>query len=282
MNSPDNDSVFHVAAFQGTVRQGDTEYGLQRTAEALGWADQRGVDVLAMPETYLQGYFETAAEAMANSLDLESSAFADVCSQLAGFKATCLLGLNERRGDDLYNTVVVIEQGRLVGKYSKNYLVHKYFKRGLEFPVFERAGVKFSIVICKDIGFSEPSRISAMRGAQVIFAPHFNRINIDAADLHLRRVRSDHIARACDNACWVVRSNVIWPYDGKCVGYGDSCIINEIGEVVCQAELSTEAIIDYRIPLERLNPPKRWWSETPPEISDQLADEYRKLPPAPY
>ncbi len=282
MNSPGNDSVFHVAAFQGTVRQGDTEYGLQRTAEALGWADQRGVDVLAMPETYLQGYFETAAEAMANSIDLESSAFADVCSHLAGFKATCLLGLNERRGDDLYNTVVVIEAGRLVGKYSKNYLVHKYFKRGLEFPVFERAGVKFSIVICKDIGFSEPSRISAMRGAQVIFAPHFNRINVDAADLHLRRVRNDHIARASDNACWVVRSNVIWPDDGKCVGYGDSCIINEIGEVVCQAELLTDTIIDYRIPLERLNPPKRWWSETPPEISDQLAGEYRKLPPAAY
>lgn len=282
MNSSDNSGVFHVAAFQGAVRQGDTEYNLARTAEALGWADQRGVDVLAMPESYLHGYFNTADEALANSIDLESSAFADVCSGLAGYKATCLVGLNERRGDDLYNTVVVIEAGRLVGKYAKNYLVHKYFKRGLEFPVFERSGIKFSIVICKDIAFSEPSRISAMRGAQVIFAPHFNRITVDIADLHLRRVRSDHIARACDNACWVVRSNVVSPDDGKTVGYGDSCIINEIGEVVCRAELGEETIIDYQIPLERLNPPKRWWAETPPEISDQLAAEYRKLPPGAY
>ncbi len=282
MNSLGNDGVFHVAAFQGMVRQGDTEYNLSRTAEALTWADQRGVDVLAMPETFLQGYFNTVDEAMANSIDLQSSAFADVCSQLAAFKATCLLGVNERHGDDLYNTVVVIEAGKLIGKYAKNYLVYKYFKRGLEFPVFERSGVKFSIVICKDIGFSEPARISAMRGAQVIFAPHFNRISVDTADLHLRRVRSDHIARACDNACWVVRSNVVSPDDGETVGFGDSCIINEIGEVVCNAELGAEEIIDFSIPIERLNPPKRWWAETPPEISDQLAGEYRKLPPAAY
>ncbi len=274
--------MFHVAAFQGRVKQSDSECNLQRTVEALQWADERGVDVLAMPETFLQGYFTDPGEALANSIDLESSAFADVCSRLAGYKATCLLGLNERRGDDLYNTVVVIEAGRLVGKYSKNYLVYKYFKRGLEFPVFERAGIKYGIIICKDVSYVEPSRIAAMRGAQVIFSPHFNRIDLYKADEHLRRVRNHHVARAVENACWVVRSNVIWPADDEQVGFGDSCIINDLGECVCRAGLLAETIIDYRIPLASLDPGKRWWSETSAEIADQLIAEYRKVPPSAY
>ena len=197
----DDRTTFRVAAFQGRIKERDPEASLYRICEALEWADERSAHVLRMPESYLQGYFTDREEAWKNSLDLEGSEFADVCSRVSSYKATLLLGLNERRGEDLYNTVVVIERGRLVGKYSKNYLVHKYFERGLEFPVFERDGVKYAIIICADSSHVEPARIEAMRGAQVIFSPHFNRMPHDKVDHHLRRVRSHHVARAVENGC---------------------------------------------------------------------------------
>lgn len=156
-------------------------------------------------------------------------------------------------------------------------LVYEYFKRGLEFPVFERAEVKYGIIICADSSNVEPARIEAMRGAQVIFSPHFNRISYPEVDHHFRRVRSHHVARAVENRCWVVRSNVIWPADGKKLGLGDSFILNELGELVSQAGVLTETILFYAIPKERLAMGKRSWDRSHPQIFQTLYSEYQNL-----
>jgi predicted amidohydrolase len=275
-----SDTTFRVASFQGPIEERNPEASLTRTCEALQWADERDTHVLCMPETYLQGYFGTREEAWEHSMDLDSSDFTAVCDQVAGFNATLLLGLNERRGKDLYNTVVVIERGKLIGKYSKNFLVYKYFKRGLDFPVFERDGIKFGIIICKDSSFMEPARITAMRGAQIIFSPHFNRMPPENVDHHVRRVRNHHVARAIENGCWVVRSNVIW--HGEKVGVGDAFILNDLGETVCSAGLLTETILFHAIPREALKPSRRFWQECDPKISSALHAEYRKFGKAAY
>ena len=275
----EEEATFRVAAFQGRITERDPEASLRKTCEALQWADEREAHVLCMPETYLQGYFDTREEAWENSIDLESSGFADVCARVGSYNATLLLGLNERRGEDLYNTVVVVEHGQCVGKYSKNYLVRDYFERGLEFPVFQRDGVTFGIIICADSSYMEPARIEAMRGAQVIFSPHFNRMPHDRVDHHYRRVRSHHVARAVENGCWVVRSNIIWPDDGEKLGVGDSFILNELGEFVCQAGLLTETMLFHAIPRDRLASGKRPWHRSHPGIYNPLHTEYENLSP---
>ena len=278
----EQDTTFRVASFQGPIEERNPEASLERTCEALRWADARDAHVLCMPETYLQGYFSTREEAWEHSIDLESSEFSEVCARVATFRATLLLGLNERRGDDLYNTQVVIERGQLVGRYSKSYLVYKYFRRGLDFPVFERDGVSFGVIICKDSSFMEPARIEAMRGAQVIFSPHFNRMVPENVDSHVRRVRKHHVARAVENGCWVVRSNIIWHHDGERVGVGDSFILNEFGETVCSAGLLTETILFHAIPRAALGPDARFWREHDPKIVAELRGEYEKLDEAPH
>ena len=54
------------------------------------------------------------------------------------------------------------------------------FRRGREpraereFPVFTHNGLTFGVVICSDGGYIEPARLLAIKGAKVIFAPHFN------------------------------------------------------------------------------------------------------------
>ena len=272
-----DDTTFRVAAFQGRIQERDPEASLEATCNALSWADEWDAHVLCMPETYLQGYFDTFEEAWENSVDLESSEFADVCARVERYNATLILGLNERRGEELYNTSVVIEQGRLLGKYSKSYLVRNYFTPGEEFPVFQRDGVTFGIIICADSSPMEPSRILAMRGAQVIFSPHFNRMAHENIYHHLRRVRSHHIARASENRCWVVRSNVIWPHDEKHVGMGDSFIVDPIGQFVCEAGVLTETILFHAIPRAELRTGPAADSRTTRRIAEALAAEYGKL-----
>jgi len=43
------------------------------------------------------------------------------------------------RGEELYNTVAVIEKGTVLGRYSKAMPIHGYFVPGREFPVFEKS-----------------------------------------------------------------------------------------------------------------------------------------------
>jgi predicted amidohydrolase len=156
------------------------------------------------------------------------------------FEATYIVGFNELRGTDLYNTAVVVQKGHVLGTYSKCSAYMKFHKQGREFPVFERNGVKFGVIICSDGGYIEPSRILALKGARIIFAPHFNAINAKGLIAHFQKVRADHTARAVENDVWFVRGNNVildkdpsLSFDG--VGYGDSYVIDPHGEMVVRS-----------------------------------------------
>lgn len=87
--------------------------------------------------------------------------------------AIFMVGSDELRGEDLFNTVLVAERGNLVGTYSKAFPCYDYFTSGRDFPVFERDGIKFGVVICVGGGYIEPTRILALKGARE-FAETFN------------------------------------------------------------------------------------------------------------
>ena len=127
-----------IAAFQGPVVFEDPEANLKSIEEATAQAQDAGASIVCFPETFLHGYFPSEERARENSVALDGPEFEAILGRLATFEPTILFGLNELRGDDLYNTEVVVEKGKLVGRYSKNYLVYNYFRRGHEFPVFER------------------------------------------------------------------------------------------------------------------------------------------------
>jgi predicted amidohydrolase len=83
----------------------------------------------------------------------------------AYFDPTFIVGFNELRGRDLYNTALVINKGHVLGTYSKCSAYVPFHKQGRDFPVFERKGVKFGVVICSDGGYVQPSRILALTRA---------------------------------------------------------------------------------------------------------------------
>ena len=104
-------------------------------------------------------------------------------------------------------------------------------------------------MICSDGGFIEPTRILALKGAKVVFAPHFNYISKEGLIAHFMKVRADHTARAVENSVYFVRGNnvnlgsdpSITHYDG--VGYGDSYIVDPYGEIVVRSRRHREDFI---------------------------------------
>jgi 5-aminopentanamidase len=274
-----------IAAYQGPVVFGDAEANLAATESALAEAIERGAEILAMPETFLHGFYSAEKFSLDQTIDLDGPRFQDILRRFRKFDCTLLLGLNARRGDDVLNTVAVIERGRLVGTYAKTYAYMSYETRGEEFPVFERRGIKYGIAICADTSYIEPARILAMKGAQIIFTPHFNYIDYEHVADHTAEVRNHHIAMAVDNGVYIARANVVVPesvgtgplgYAG--VGVGDSLILDRRGRVLAEAGISRRMLLTADLPDEDLKSggPRRW-RYTSPAIAAALYEQYQEM-----
>ncbi len=241
-----------VGVFQGKIQTGNANANFEKTIEQLNLAETRGIDILCMPESFLHGYFETKEEAVVHSIDLDSEAYSVILEKLKQFnKTTLLLGLNERHNNQIYNTVVVIEKGIHVGKYRKAYTYspYDYFNLGTEFPIFEKQGIKYGIIICIDCAYQEPCQILALKGAQLLFCPMYNKVKNDAKMLNYLNRKSHFIARAFENECWFASSDIILENDGQYVCPGSATILDKNGEVVCLSEPFSEMLLQYNIPI---------------------------------
>ena len=249
------DTNVRIGHYQCICHQGDFEKNLQTVIHELELAAQANLDIVSFPESFLTGYFSSEKEARKNSFPIDSPEIERLLKETARFDILYMVGFNELRKGKLYNTVVVIEKGELLGHYSKAFPCFRYFAPGREFPVFEKKGLKFGIVICADGGYIEPTRILALKGARFIFAPHFNDIS-DPIE-HFQMVRSDHIARAVENGVYFLRgNNVIHKKDGvknakglPQYGYGDSYVINPNGAIVAGAGIYNETLMIYNLDL---------------------------------
>ena len=228
----------------------DFDGNLAKVVVSLARADQERVDVVCFPECFLTGYPDDGEVARRGAFTIDSPQIMRLLDESARFEAAGIVGFNELRGADLYNTAVVFHKGHLLGRYSKCSAYMKFHKQGREFPAFEHKGLKFGVVICSDGGYIEPARLLALQGARVIFAPHFNYIAAQGLIRHFMHVRADHTARAVENSVYFVRGNNV-SLGGKeeCIsrtdgiGYGDSYIIDPAGEIVVRSRRHEEDFI---------------------------------------
>ncbi len=186
---------------------------------------------------------------------IDSPQLQQLLQRTAQFDALFMVGFTEQREGKLYDTVAVIEKGKVLGHYNKAMPIFAYLTPGREFPVFEKKGLKFGIVICADGGYIEPARILALKGARVIFAPHYNFVG-DPVE-HYQMVRHDHVARAIENGVYFLRGNNVVPdrtvegLGNLGYGYGDSYLLDPHGEIVAGAGLAEEYLMIYNLDLEK-------------------------------
>ncbi|HSQ55201.1 MAG TPA: carbon-nitrogen hydrolase family protein [Gemmata sp.] len=229
-------------------KTGDFNANLAKVVEGLQRADRDRVEIVSFPECFLTGYPDSEEIVRKSAFAVDSPEMMKLLDKTGRFEATYIVGFNESRGNDLYNTAVVVQKGHILGTYSKCSAYMKFHKQGREFPVFERSGVKFGVIICSDGGYIEPARILALKGARIIFAPHFNYIGAKGLINHFQHVRSDHVARAVENSVYFVRGNNVvldkeaaLSFEG--VGYGDSYIVDSLGEMVVRSRRHKEGFI---------------------------------------
>ena len=275
--------MIRIGHCQAICQAGNFELNLARVVEGLKRAARERVKILCFSECFLTGYFDREGPARRSSFALDSPRVRRLLARTRRFDTTFIVGFNEEQGQQLYNTALVARRGRLLGAYRKCSAYLPFHRQGREFPVFEHDGLKFGVVICSDGGYIEPTRILALKGAQVVLAPHAN--YIQGKDLlgHFMRVRADHAARAVENNIWFVRGNNVIPgrdpatkgYAG--VGYGDSYIMDPNGEIVVRSRRHQEDFIFADVPLvsPRRMRRSRWSAQ---EFGTALAEAAGKAP----
>ncbi|MCA9220068.1 MAG: carbon-nitrogen hydrolase family protein [Planctomycetales bacterium] len=243
-----------IAHCQFEPRSGDFDANLRKFEDGLKQVAADRAEIVSFPECFLTGYQDDGERARRHALAVDSAELMRVLDVTSRYDPTVIVGFNELRGDDLYNTALIAHRGHLLGTYSKCAAYMPFHKQGREFPVFERdthddGTVKFGVIICADGGYIEPARILAAQGARIIFAPHYNYIGAKGLIGHFMKVRADHMARAVENHVYFVRGNnvtvdkeqSILGYEG--VGYGDSYVIDPYGEILARSRRHVEDIL---------------------------------------
>ncbi|MGB3770045.1 MAG: carbon-nitrogen hydrolase family protein [Rhodococcus sp. (in: high G+C Gram-positive bacteria)] len=165
-----------VAGLQTAGTPGDVDANLAELDRAAAQAHSRGVDLLITPEMFVTGYDigDRLTELMHARGDTMLAEVAEVARR---HEIALLVGLPERDGDAVHNTVALIDaQGSVVAQHRKSHLYGEldraYFAPGSEsVTVVDFAGVRLGLMICYDIEFPENVRAAAVAGVHALLVP---------------------------------------------------------------------------------------------------------------
>ena len=240
--------MIRVGAAQVPDVQGSIPDTISVMKSSIAKALQEDVSLLCFPECYLQGYTREASSARTRALSLKEPAFLQLCEELS-FPHICLIiGMIEIQDGHLYNTAVVLREGRLLGAYRKTYPQEGIFQAGTQYPIVTIDGIRVGMNICYDANFPEAAGALGVQGVDLICCLLNNLLPHDVAlrwkDRHLENLT----ARARETAAWILSADVIGHSETH-HSYGHTALVNPEGQLLSQIAEDTEGILIHELPL---------------------------------
>jgi len=193
----------------------------------------------------------------------------------------------ERAPEGNFNSALVCdERGEVIGTYRKTHIPayfpdeqaggtgsyeRMYFRPGGALPVFDWRGTRFGIQICNDRLYPEPSRVLAIRGAEIIFMPICYSTYSDPQhragiwDVALR-------ARAYENGVYVVAANRVGQESVR-NHLGRSMIVDPTGTIIAEAGTTEPQLLVATLDLDQASRERKkipWWRDRRPELYGDL------------
>jgi N-carbamoylputrescine amidase len=281
-------SPFAVGLVQMRCRA-DAEDNLGRACAGLREASRRGAQVACLPELFRSPYFCQKEDAA--NFDLAEPVPGPTSEALAAVaRETGMVVVGsvfERRAAGLYhNTAVVLDaDGTLRGIYRKMhipddplYYEKYYFTPGdLGFQTFDTRFARVGTLVCWDQWFPEAARLTALKGAEVLFYPtaigwhpaekaEFGEAQASAWEIMQR-------AHAISNGVFVAAVNRIGhegPADGGIEFWGGSFLADPFGRVLARAGRDAEEVLVVTCDPRLQEETRRNW----PFLRDRRIDAY--------
>jgi len=229
---------------------GDVDGNTSRIVDAADRArDELKADVVLLPELAVSGYppedllFHTGMRIqVAQSLER-------LRREVRGI--TLVAGYPEYEGTRIYNSAIVIRDGKVLANHRKaclpNYRVFdekRYFTPGTEPTIIDLNGVRAGVLVCEDIWEAEPARRARGAGAQLLLV-----INASPYEVDKQTQREEAVARARigEVGLPLVFVNLIGGQD-ELVFDGNSFVMNAAAQVTLRAPAFTEGL--YPVDIE--------------------------------
>jgi len=261
-----------------TACSAESSRNTEKALEFARIAIEKGAQIICFQELFNTHWFprEMKKEHFALAETLEGPTLKKMRQIAADHKVVLVCPFFEAgEGQRFYNSAVVVDiDGTISGCYRKVHVPQiplweerYYFSAGDRgFPVFPTQHGILGVQICWDNFFPEGSRILALKGAQIIFAP------TAAAFASQKRWETVIMGNAITNGCYIFRVNRVGSEE-KQDFYGMSFCVSPEGELLGQPTGMKEGIALIDVDLKQINQVRKEWSF----LKDRRPEAYREI-----
>jgi len=296
-----------VATVQFEHAAGDKASNFKKIDHFLEKALSEHVELIVFPECCITGYWFLRKLSREDLERLAEPVFAGESSQglvqrARGTGMVIGAGLVEIADDGtLYNTyVVALPDGRHYRHRKLHCFISAHLASGSEYTVFSSPfGLSIGVLICYDCNIGENVRVTALKGAQILLAPHqtggcrsTNPHTMGLIDRSLweNRVQDPQSieeefrgpkgrgwlmrwlpARAHDNGTFLLFSNGVGIDDDE-IRTGNAMVLDPYGRIIAETWKADDDMVaaDLDLSLLEENTGQRWIRTRRPELYDML------------
>ena len=282
---------FQVALIQMRC-SADPDDNVRRACAALREAAGRGAQVACLPELFRTPYFcQVEDAALFDLAEPIPGPTTEALADVARATGMAVIGsIFERRTAGVYhNTAVVLDaDGSLRGRYRKMHIPDDplfyekyYFTPGdLGFQAIDTRFARVGTLICWDQWYPEAARLTALKGADILFYPtaigwhpaekdEFGEAQASAWEIVQR-------AHAINNGVFVAAVNRIGhegPADGGLEFWGGTFLADPFGRILARAGSDNEEILVVSCDPRLQEETRRNW----PFLRDRRIDAYAPI-----
>ncbi len=270
------------------------EKNLKKAIDWIEKAAKEGAEVICLPELFLSQYFcQSENHDYFNLAETIPGPATEAISKIAKKnKVVVIVPLFEKRTAGVYhNSAVIIDtDGKIAGHYRKmhipddpSYYEKFYFTPGdLGFKAIETSKGKIGTLICWDQWYPEGARLTALKGASILFYPTAIGWHPSEKEKHGTDQRDSWITvqrgHAIANGVYVAAANRIGlekeTIDADGIEFwGSSFICDPQGVIIAQASTGKEEILLAEVNLNYIETVRQHW----PFLRDRRIDAYNGI-----
>lgn len=253
--------------------------------EMIEKAAKQGVEILTFCELFMSPFFPNRLVENNDHFFTrrDSEILAQIRSVAKELGVALVLPFGEHSDTGMYNSAMICDRkGNVVGVYRKTHIPAYfpnekaggtgsfekfYFTPGNDLPVFDVDGVNIGVQICNDRLYPEPSRVLAMRGAEIIFMPIAYSVYSDPEHRNAMWPLAMR-GRALENGVYVVAANKVGT-EGVRQHLGRSMIVDPRGTILKEANAQEPELLVQEIDLANVSAQRKkfpWWRDRRPDL----------------